>query len=156
MVAAAQSVLLDLAVQQVGAPVHAARIQQPRPARAVAEQDQVLAEDAHGPRQAGRLAGQRQRLPIAAQQFAAERALAAAGQILVDVSRRSPIGAAGPVIAAAPEFLAEIHDALSLPLGVSRLRQLYARATAPAKRLSPRRALTAAPPGASWAREAAS
>jgi len=70
MIAAANTFLLDLAIEQGRAAMHAAGIEQARPALLVAKQNQILAEDSDifGPGR--RLFGQGDRQPIAPEQFA--------------------------------------------------------------------------------------
>src|SRR6185312_5147744 len=64
VIAAADAALLDLAVIERGAAMSAARIEQPRPAAAVAEEDQILAEHADLLGPGGRLARESDRMPI--------------------------------------------------------------------------------------------
>ena len=70
VVAAADAVVLDLAIIERGAAMTAARMQQPRPALAVAKQDEVFAERAHLARRIAGIGGKSDRVPVAAQQLA--------------------------------------------------------------------------------------
>ena len=74
--------------------MRAARMDQTRPALAVAKEDQVLAEDAHLARHAARVGSEADRVPVAAQQLAHRRAGADLGQLAVGGRRREAVGGA--------------------------------------------------------------
>src|SRR5262249_38660815 len=83
MVAAADAALLDLAVVERRAAMAAARIDQARPAGAVAEQDQLLAEHLDGARRGSGVGRHAHGMPVAAQQLAHRRAAADLGKARV-------------------------------------------------------------------------
>ncbi len=114
VVAAADAALLDLAVEQGGAAVHAARIEQARTPRSVAEQDQLLVQDPDQPRQPARLLRTGERLPVTAQQLPAPGPRPAQHQVLVRRRPRPAIGAPCPVDLLG-NLAAEIH-CWSLPV----------------------------------------
>ena len=60
--------------------MHAARVHQPGPARAVAKQDQILAQNTHRPRLVARIGHQPDRMPITPHQLTHRRAGADLGQ----------------------------------------------------------------------------
>src|SRR6185312_6282841 len=95
VIAAADAFILDLAVEQRRAAVHAARIEETWPALAVAEQNQIFAEhlDLFWPRR-GLFRG-RHRLPVTPEQFAHRRARPDLGQELVGLRLLASIGGAG-------------------------------------------------------------
>ena len=74
--------------------MRAARMDQPRPALAVAKEDQVLAEHAHLARRRAGVGGEADRMPVAAQQLAHRRAGADLGQLAVVGRRREAVGGA--------------------------------------------------------------
>jgi hypothetical protein len=103
---AAEAVLLEAAEGEVGAPVRAVAGDESPPARGIAEQHERLAEQAHGLDGAAfhariearvELVDECRRLPVAAQQRAAGRARADAGDAVVllgvhlDVARRANV-----------------------------------------------------------------
>ncbi len=97
VVAAADAVRLDVAIEQAGAPVHAAGIEQPRPAGAVAEGQEVLAQDPHIPGAGSEQVRRQHRLPEPAHIFPARRARPDAGQELVGMLGGAAVGGAfGP------------------------------------------------------------
>src|SRR5712692_368339 len=81
VVEAAQTTIFDPAIAQVGAAVGAMQAQQAWPSALIAEQHQVLAEQADGQRRSARrhLSRKSGRLPVAAQQLAGRRARAGLG-----------------------------------------------------------------------------
>src|SRR5581483_8182461 len=81
VIAAADTVLLDLAVIKGGAAVAAARVQEAGAAVPVAEQDQILAQDAHFSGDIGGVGGEPDRMPVAPQQLAHRRAAADRGEL---------------------------------------------------------------------------
>ncbi len=121
VIAAADAAFLDPAVEQGRSAVHAARVEQPGPARAVAEQDQLLVQDLHQPREARRLLRAGQGLPVAPEQLASQRARSAAHHVLVGPSCRTAIGAAHPIMAglavAWADVGSEVHRVLHPPAG---------------------------------------
>jgi hypothetical protein len=74
VIAAADAVILDLAVIERGAAMAAAGVQQADTAALVAKQDEIFAEDANFPGDIGGIGDQSDRVPIAAEQFAHRRA----------------------------------------------------------------------------------
>src|SRR6185437_14609619 len=89
VIAAADAFILDLAVEQGGAAMHAARIEETWPALTVTEQNQILAQEADFCRPRGGVARQRDRMPKTPQPFAARRVGAHLGQHRI-VSRVLP------------------------------------------------------------------
>ena len=81
MVAAANAVLLDLAVVERGAAVAAARVQQAGAAIPVTEQDKILAECADLSGDIAGVGDKADRMPVASQQFSHRRATADGGQL---------------------------------------------------------------------------
>ncbi len=92
MVAAADAVRLDVAIEERGAAVHAARIEQARPPRAVAEDQQVFAQYPDLLRPRGDVAGRQHRLPEAAHVLPAGRPRAHLGEELVGMLLRAAVG----------------------------------------------------------------
>src|SRR6185312_9445772 len=98
VIAAADAFILDLAVIERRAAVRAAWIEQARPAFAIAEEDQILAEDADVLRHRSDFFGERDRMPIAAHEFAAGRARPDLGQFGIPGLLPAAIGVAGILI----------------------------------------------------------
>ena len=103
MVAAADPLVVDQAKFQRGAAMRAMQLQQADGAALVAEHDEVLAEDLDPQRQIVQLVGETDRLPEAAQIFAARRAGANMGEFRISRperrgggSRRSASSGRGP------------------------------------------------------------
>ena len=95
VVAAADAALFDLSVAQGRSAVHATRVQQAGLARAVAKEDQVLAQDAHFLRaHTGEIRGRGDRMPVAPEHFAARRPSPDLGQERVGCRGRAAIGTA--------------------------------------------------------------
>src|SRR5262249_18421982 len=122
VIAAADAARFDLAVVERGAAMTAARIDQARPALAVAEQDQLLAEDLH---RSGRGAGvgpHADRMPVAAQQLAHRRAVADLGEAGVVGRCLQRVGGAHVGRAHGPSYstLAPERWISSAQIGVSR------------------------------------
>jgi hypothetical protein len=92
VIAAADAVLLDPAVVERRAAVRAARVHEARTPGAVAKEDQLLAEHAHLARRRTRIAGQPDRVPVAAQQLAHRRAGADLGELALVRRRRQAVG----------------------------------------------------------------
>ena len=97
VVGAADPVVLDPAVVEGGAPVAAAGLDEAGPAAAVAEQDQVLAEDPDLAGQAGRLGAEGDRMPVAPEQLPRGGARGGLDQVGIPASRRPAVG---PAVAA--------------------------------------------------------
>jgi hypothetical protein len=87
VIAAADAVLLDLAVIQSRAAVTAARINQPWSALSVAKENQILAHDLHRPWRVAGIGAHADGMPVATQQFAHRRAASHFGELGV-VARR--------------------------------------------------------------------
>ncbi len=83
VITAGDAALLDDAVLETRAPMRAMPVQQAQACRPVAKQHQVFTEDAHRQREIEHFARDRDRLPGAAQPFAARRAGADAGEFRV-------------------------------------------------------------------------
>ena len=94
VIAAADAVLLDLAIIERGAAVAAAGVQQADAAVLVAEQHQVLAQRANLLRRVGGVADEPDRMPVAAEQFAHRRAAHDRGELGARVRRLHRIGGA--------------------------------------------------------------
>src|SRR5204863_3119103 len=88
-------VALHLAVVEGGAAVAAARVDETGAAPAIAEEDEVLAEDAHLPWNAPRLRRQRDGMPVAPQHLAAGCARSDQDQVGVVARLRQPVGRPG-------------------------------------------------------------
>src|SRR6185369_8658727 len=73
VVAAADTIVFDLAIIKSGAAMAAARMQEPGAAAPVAKQDQVLAKDAHFSGDIGGVGLKPNRVPVAAQKLAHRR-----------------------------------------------------------------------------------
>src|SRR5260221_14664826 len=93
VIAAAYAALLDAAEFERGAAMRAVAMQEADAALAVAEDHQILAEDADRHRPAGELRGHRHRLPEAAVILAARRAGTDMGQLGI-LGDRQPRGVA--------------------------------------------------------------
>ena len=91
VVAAADPGLVDLTVEQRRAPMAAPRVQQPDLAVAAAVHDEVLAQDAEGPREVGRLGGAGYRLPVPPQQLPSPRSPTDPYEILANWGGRQAI-----------------------------------------------------------------
>ena len=83
VITATQTPQFHPAIEQRGTAVRAARAHQAGPARAVAKQDQVLAQHAHGPRLVAGIGRQAYRVPITPHQLTHWRAGADFGQARV-------------------------------------------------------------------------
>src|SRR5262249_41256514 len=94
VIAAADALIFDTAVIERRAAMGAARIEQSRPAFAVAEKNQTLAEDAHVLWLRPDLFRQRDRMPIAAHELAAGRARPDLGQLGIVLLWAAAIGRA--------------------------------------------------------------
>ena len=94
VIAAADAVVLDLAVIERGAAMAAAGMEQAQPAVAVAKQDQILAERAELAGNVGGVGRKADRVPVAPQQFAHRRAAADLGQLGAGGGRLHGIGGA--------------------------------------------------------------
>ena len=97
VVAAPDAPLLDAPVLQRRPPVGAVAMQQPDAATAVAEHDEVLAEDAHGDREVAELRGHRHRQPEPPHVLAAGGLRADVGQLVVLRGEGSPANDRGTV-----------------------------------------------------------
>ncbi|MGY4461012.1 hypothetical protein ACVWYI_004972 [Bradyrhizobium sp. LB13.1] len=94
VIAAADAVLLDLAVVERGAAMAAARVQQADAAVLVAEQHQIFAEGTHLLRRVGGITDKSDRMPVAAEQFAHRRAAHDRGELGTCERRLHRIGGA--------------------------------------------------------------
>ena len=94
VIAAGDALFGDFAVEERGAAMHAARIEQAGAAALVAEEDQILAEDADVLRAVRHVRGDGDGLPVAPHEFATRRAGADLSEFVIGMLRGPAVGAA--------------------------------------------------------------
>ena len=95
VIATADPARLHLAVVERGAAVRTARVDEPGPPRAVAEEDEVLAQYAHGARRVAGVGGEPDGMPVAPHQLAHGCAGADLGQLAQVGGPRPSVARAG-------------------------------------------------------------